>query len=35
MSAYALITVLFIIEDLINELQVHMNRKSEIDVYSI
>lgn len=35
MSAYALITELFIIEDLINELQVHMNRKSGIDVYSI
>ena len=35
MSAYALITVLFIIEDLINELQVHMNRKSGIDVCSI
>ena len=35
MSAFALITILFIIEDLINKLHVHMDRKSGIDVYSI
>ena len=35
MNGYALITVSFIIEDRINELHVHVDRKSRIDVYSI